>query len=256
MRQLAEGTWFLLCLMLGRILRSARYANVLIGGRNGEHEVLKRRRFYASLVIRLGGSLLKVLNTGVRVLPQRDWQERERTLYRELHDVSIRIESDGTLVLPRLPGTTLAALLENDQIAESDRMHAIEHAVVALAELHGRGFTHGDAMAENVMIDIASGLAHWFDFETVHDPRRAMLWRRADDVRALLATCLLRTARGDLAWTLHHIVDVYADEEVARSVAASFGSVWQRPLVFHLGQAALSFEQYREIDRLLRARAG
>ena len=57
----------------------------------------------------------------------------------------------------------------------------------------GPGFTHGDAMAENVMVDLEAGVAHWFDFETIHDSRRPMAWRRADDVRALLVTCLVRT---------------------------------------------------------------
>ena len=44
-----------------------------------------------------------------------------------------------------------------------------------------------------------------------------MAWRRADDVRALLATCLLRTVPEELAETLQLILDVYADEEVTRA---------------------------------------
>ena len=254
MRRFADAAWFRLCLTLGRILRSARYASVRISGRDGEQEVIKRRRFYAPLLIRLGNPLLTALSTGVRVLPQTEWQQRERMLYRELHGDSIRVDSDGGLVLPRLPGATLAAVLETEQLDESDRMLAIERAVVALAELHDRGFTHGDAMAENVMIDIAAGVARWFDFETVHDPRRALVWRRADDVRALLATCLLRIHPDHFGPTVHRILDAYADEDVARLVAASFRSVWQRSLVFHLGQAGMTFERYREIDRMVRAR--
>ncbi|HSK18890.1 MAG TPA: hypothetical protein VK912_07105 [Longimicrobiales bacterium] len=254
MRRLAEDAWFLLGLTLGRMLRSARYAHVRISDLDGMHVVLKRRRFYAPVLVAMGNPLLRLLNAGVRILPHSEWHERELGMYRELHNDSIRIESDGTLVLPFLPGIPLATVLENEQLDESNRLLTIERAVVALAEFHHRGFTHGDAMAENVMIDGAAGAAQWFDFETVHDPRRAMVWRRADDVRALLATCLLRTARAELARTLHHVLDVYADEDVARLVAASFGSVWQRPLVFHLGQAGLSLERYREIRRLLTAR--
>lgn len=255
MRRLAEAAWFSVCLTLGRMLRSARYADVHISNRDGVREVRKRRRFHAPLLIRMGDPLVAILNTGVRVLPQRDWEERERVLYRELHNASIQVESDGTLVLPYLPGVTLATLLEDHQLEESACRVAIERAVVALLELHRRGFTHGDAMAENVMIHVATGVAHWFDFETVHDARRSMVWRRADDVRALLATCLLRTSPAEFDRTLHRVLDVYAHEEVARLVAAGFASVWQRPLIFHLGQAGLALEQYREIDRLLRTRA-
>jgi tRNA A-37 threonylcarbamoyl transferase component Bud32 len=147
-------------------------------------------------------------------------------------------------------------LLANPGLPESARTRAITLAVRALARFHSQGFTHGDAMAENVMVDLEAGVAHWFDFETLHDPGRPMAWRRADDVRALLVTCLLRTEPEKVAETFHRILDVYSDEEVIRLLAASFSSVMRRPLPFHLGQAGLSFQGFRQIARLLRARVG
>jgi hypothetical protein len=249
---LAERAYFLLCLTLGRLLRSGRYSTVRIVHQDGEPPVRKRRLFYAPLLVWLGDPLVRLLDTGVRVLPQRDWEERERRLYRCLTGTSIRIDADGTLALPCIPGQTLAILLEDPELEESARKRAIELAVVALADFHAKGFTHGDAMAENVMVDLEAGGAGWFDFETVHDPNRPMNWRRADDVRALLATCLLRTAREKLAETLELILDAYRDEEVTRLLATSFASVWQRPLTFHLGQAPLSFQYFKETGRLLR----
>ncbi|MCH7917983.1 MAG: hypothetical protein IIC50_08345 [Planctomycetes bacterium] len=63
---------------------------------------------------------------------------------------------------------------------------------------------------------IEAGVAHWFDFETLHDLRRPLAWRRADDVRALLVTCLVRTVPEELAETLQLILDVYPDEGVTR----------------------------------------
>jgi hypothetical protein len=233
-----------------------RYSKARIVNRDGVRRVRKSRLIYAPLLVSMGGPLVRVLDTGVRVLPQRDWEERERVLYRSLHGTSIEVDTDGTLILPCLRGETLATLLENPELAAAVRRQAIELAVVALAELHRRGFTHGDAMVENVMIDLEAGVAHWFDFETMHDSRRAMVWRRADDVRALLATCLHRTTPENLAETLQLILDVYRDEAVTRLLVASFSPVVRRPLAFHLGQAALSFRYYREIDRLLRARLG
>lgn len=256
MRELAERAYFLLCLVLGRLLRSGRYATARIVHQDGELQVRKYRRFYAPLLVRMGGPLVRILDTGVRVLPQRDWEERERRLYQSLRGMSIRIDAGGALVLPCLAGETLATLLEDPALEESLRKRAIELAVVSLAGFHHRGFTHGDAMAENVMVDLAAGVAHWFDFETIHDPGRPRAWRRADDVRALLASSLLRTGPGELAGTLQLILDVYADEEVTRLLATSFTPVLRRPLTFHLGQAALPFPYFREIARLLRARLG
>ena len=254
--ELAERAWFLLCLTLGRLLRAARYSNTRIVCDDGDLLVRKHRRFYAPLLVWLGRPLVRILNTGVRVLPQREWLERERLIHRTVYGTSIRIDGDSVLVLPCLHGETLATILEDSQLEVKDRNAAIRLAVVALAEFHRAGFTHGDAMAENVMVDLDVGVANWFDFETVHDSSRALTWRRADDVRALLATCLLRTAPDELAGTLGLMLDVYADEEVIRSLAVSFASSWQRPLILHLGQAALSFEYFRKIARVLRERPG
>lgn len=254
MRELAERAYFALCLALGRLLRLGRYSNTRIVDEDGEFQVRKHRRFYAPLLVLLGSLLVRILDTGMRVLPQRDWEERERLIYESLRGTSIRIDADGALVLPCLAGETLATLLEDPELEESVRKRAIELAVVALAEFHARGFTHADAMAENVLVDLEAGVAHWFDFETVHDSNRPLAWRRADDVRALLATCLVRTAPEKLAETLELIVDVYGDEAVTRALTTSFTSVLRRPLTFHLGQAGLSLRCFREIARLLRER--
>ena len=254
MRELAERTYFLVCSSLGRLLRAGRYSTVRIVRQDGELRARKHRRFYAPLLVWLGGPLVRLLDTGMRILPQKDWEERERLLYQSLRGTSIRIDADGTLVLPRLAGETLATLLEDPALGHSARTTAIELAVAALADFHARGFTHADAMAENVMVDLEAGVAHWFDFETIHDSSRLTLWRRADDVRALIATCLLRTTPEKLAETLRRIVAVYADEGVTRVVTTSFTSVFRRPLTFHLGQAPLSFQHFREIGRLLSER--
>lgn len=256
MRELAERAYFLLCLGLGRLLRSGRYSETRTVYEDGEPRVRKHRRFYAPLLVRMGGPLVRLLDAGVRVLPQRDWEERERQIRQRLHGTAIRIEDDGTLVFPHLTGETLAALLEDPELEESVRKKAIELAVVALTDLHDAGLTHGDAMAENVLVDLEAGVAHWIDFETVHDPSRPLGWRRADDVRALLTTCLLRTAPPKVAETLHLILDACRDEDVTRHVAASLTSVMRRPLTFHLAQAGLSLRRFREVGRLLKERVG
>jgi hypothetical protein len=203
----------------------------------------------------MGAPLAGILETGVRILPQRDWEERERRIYRSLRGASIRVDAGGVLVLPHLAGHTLATWLEDPELEESVRKRVIERAVVALAEFHRLGWTHGDAMAENVLVDLEAGVAHWFDFETIHDSSRPMAWRRADDVRALLVTCLVRTVPEKRAETLEFILDVYADEDVTRVLALSFASVWRRALTFHLAQAGVSFQCFREISRLLRVRS-
>ena len=252
---LAARAYFALCLALGRMLRSARYSTVRIVQQDGQRLVRKRRRFYAPFLIWMSGLLVRVLDAGVRVLPQRDWEERERRIYRGLYHASIRLDADGTLLLPVLAEYTLATLLEDPDLDDSIRNRALENATVALADFHRVGFTHADAMAENVLIDLEAGAAYWFDFETIHDASRPLVWRRADDVRALLLTSLLRTPPEKRRQTLEFILDVYADETVAHVLAATVTSIWRRSLTYDLLQAPLSFSCFEEIGRLLRARS-
>ena len=247
-------TYFLLCLALGRLLRSAKYSKAGIVDQDGARRVRKQRVFYAPLVVGVGRALFRILDAGVRVLPQRKWEERERQVYQNLRATAIQVEAEGRLVLPRLAGETLATLLEDRTLKEPVRMRAIELAVVALAEFHRLGFTHGDAMAENVLVDLKTDVANWFDFETVHEASRTLEWRRADDLRALLCTCLIRTVPEKRSETLHRILDVYADDGVTQVLAANFSTAFRRALAFHLAQAPLSFQSFREIGRLLRER--
>ena len=247
--------YFALCRVLGRLLRAGRYSTVRVIGQGADLRVMKRRLLHAPLLVRAGNLLLGILDTGVRVLPQHHWEQRERMLYRELYGASILAGPHGTLVLPCLPGATLSSLLDNTDPEDPARRRAIELAAAALAAFHRAGFTHGDAMAENVLVDLDAGAAHWFDFETIHAPN-APASGRADDVRALLATSLVRAPPGRFADTLHLVLDAYADDRVVRSMAACFGSVFRRPLTFHLAQAPLSFRQFREIGRLLAGRIG
>ena len=250
-RVLAARAYFGLCLASGRMLRAARYSTVRIVHQDGRRLVRKHRRFYAPLLIWMSGLLVRILDTGVRVLRQRDWEERERRIYQRLRGTSIGVQADGVLILPLLPGQPLARWLEDPTLEESLRKTAIERAVVALAEFHHLGFTHADAMAENVLVDPEAGAACWFDFETIHDSNRSLAWRRADDVRALLATCLIRTTPEKRVETLELILDVYADEDITRVLATSFRSVWRRSLTFHLLQARLSFQCFCDIGQWL-----
>jgi serine/threonine protein kinase len=253
-RELAERAYFGIGFLLGRLLRASRYSRTSIIVEGGKPQVRKRRAPHAKLLILMSVPLVRLLNAGVRVLPTREWVERERTLYGTLYGAAVREEADGTLLLPFLSGRTLASLMEDRALSEPARMCAIELAVAALAQLHSRGITHGDAMAENVMVDVEAGVARWVDFETVHEDQRSLTWRRADDLRALLTTSLVRTSPYDLDGMLGAILRRYADSAVTRHLAANLASVWRRPLSFHLGQAGLSFRHYRALQLALRTR--
>jgi hypothetical protein len=254
---MVERACFAVCLALGRLLRSVKYARVWTGagdaGPAGDDApvVRKRRAPLAPLLIAVTRPLVALLDAGVRFLPQGAWEERERAVYRLLHRREIQVDPEGVLVLPRLPGVTLAALLGDPALDDQARQRAMAAAAASLRALHRLGLTHADAMADNVLVDLEKGAAHWFDFETVHEETRPEDWRRADDLRALLASCLARTVHEELQATLRLVLDTYADEAVARLLRPSFASACRRPLAYHLSQAPLSFPHFQEIRRLL-----
>jgi hypothetical protein len=246
-RVVALRAWFALCRACGWILRSARYTEVEV--RDGAGVVRKRRVAVAPALVWLSGPLMRVLDAGVRVLPQQAWVDRERLMYGTLHGARVSLNGK-TIELPRLPGRSLAVILEDSSVDQVVKRRAVALAVDSLASLHRAGHTHGDAMAENVLVELDGGAARWIDFETVHDERRPIEWRRADDVRALLATSVLRM-RDATAEVVRMVIDRYEDRAVLRLVVARVTPGFSPALVFHLGQAALSFDHYRELARQL-----
>ena len=251
----AERGWFALCSLVGSMLRGAKYSSAsIVDGVRGR-VVRKHRSFYAPILVWLSSPLVKALDARVRVLPQRDWAAREREMYERLYGAPVIVRGSGTLELSYLSGRTLAALLEDHSVPDVARLRGVELAVTALRQLHARGITHADAMADNVMVDLEAGVARWFDFETVHDSDQPLAWRCADDLRALVATCFWRVAVDQRQALVRRIVYAYGDAEVTTLMTDFFRSPLQRPLAFHLGQARLSFAEWREIGKLWRLSA-
>ena len=87
-RGLAERAYYHVCLALGWLLRSVRYSKVRIVSQDGELRVGKRRVFCGPLLVWMSKPLMRILDTGVHILPQREWEEREREIYRRLRGMS------------------------------------------------------------------------------------------------------------------------------------------------------------------------
>jgi len=103
----------------------------------------------------------------------------------------------SALLLPRVPGHTLGAMLRKKDHQGGRLELALSLAVAELARLHtcwtphpwhGRLqlFSHADASIENVLVDAAQRCARWIDFETTHEPTLPAATRHADDLLTLL----------------------------------------------------------------------
>jgi hypothetical protein len=223
--------------------------------------IAKRRRWFSPLVIGPGNLYLRLLGSGVRVLPGAEWRARERALYRTLHGIELDTGPRGWLVLPRWPGVVLADHAQSRRDPTPARVRGLDAASRALADLHrielrcAHGgcelLSHGDASLRNVLFDPATGDARWFDFDTAHDPRRAPAWRHGDDLRAMLYSAVESFADVPVPLLLRIVQNSYSDpgpwSQLRERLAQ--GALHNSPL--HLAQACPPEGRRRELESLL-----
>jgi hypothetical protein len=223
--------------------------------------IAKRRRWFGPLLIGPGNLYLRLLGSGVRVLPGAEWRARERALYRALHGIELETGPGGWLLLPRWPGVVLADHARSRLDPAPARLRGLGAASRALWDLHGvelpradggrERLSHGDATLRNVLFDPGTGEARWFDFDTAHDPGLASAWRHGDDLRALLYSAVESFADVPVAVLLRTVRDAYADpgpwEELRDRLA--LGALHGSPL--HLAQASPPEGRRRELETLL-----
>ena len=223
--------------------------------------IAKRRRWFGPLLIGPGNLYLRLLGSGVRVLPGAEWRARERALYRRLHGIELETGPRGWLILPRWPGLVLADHARSRLDPAPARLRGLGAASRALRDLHRvelpradggcERLSHGDATLRNVLFDPGTGEACWFDFDTAHDPGLAAAWRHGDDLRALVYSAVESFADVPVALLLRTVQDAYADpgpwEQLRDRLAR--GALHRSPL--HLAQACPPDERRRELELLL-----
>jgi hypothetical protein len=223
--------------------------------------IAKRRRWFGPLLIGPGNLYLRLLGSGVRVLPGAEWRARERALHRALHGIELETGPRGWLILPRWPGVVLADHARSRHDPAPARLRGLGAASRALRDLHRvelpradggcERLSHGDATLRNVLFDPGTGEARWFDFDTAHDPGLAPAWRHGDDLRALVYSAVESFADVPVALLLRTVQDAYPDpgpwEQLRDRLAR--GALHRSPL--HLAQACPPDGRRRELESLL-----
>jgi hypothetical protein len=222
--------------------------------------IAKRRRWFGPLLIGPGNLYLRLLGSGVRILPGKEWRARERALHRALHGIELETGRRGWLILPRWPGVVLADHARS-RLTATARLRGLGAASRALRDLHRvelpradggcERLSHGDATLRNVLFDPGTGEARWFDFDTAHDPGLALVWRHGDDLRALVYSAVESFADVPVALLLRTVQDAYADpapwEQLRNRLARR--SLHGSPL--HLAQASPPEGRRRQLESLL-----
>jgi hypothetical protein len=223
--------------------------------------IAKRRRWFSALLIGPGNVYLRLLGSGVRVLPGAEWRARERALHRALHGIELETDSRGWLILPRWPGVVLADYARSRHDPAPARLRGLIAASRALWNLHrieqpraGGGserLSHGDATLRNALFDPETGEAHWFDFDMAHDPGLATAWRYGDDLRALLYSAVESFADVPVPLLFRTVRGAYDDpgpwEQLCDRLAR--GILHRSPL--HLAQGCPPDDRRRELESLL-----
>lgn len=190
-----------------RALASVRVNRVSMGDR----EVRKTRRIGAGAVIAWGNVYFRLAGALFRMFPTvGGWIDHEARMFEAIHRRAVR--RDGrTLVMPRLPGRDLCAVLTADDAPE----RALFAAGRALAAIHQRGLSHGDVNLGNFVWD--GDRAALIDFDAAHAAAHAIELRAADDALGLALD--LARLDGDFESRFAWFLDGYANR---RSIAGPF----------------------------------
>lgn len=227
----------------------------------GPPTIAKRRRWFAPLLIGPGNLYLRLLESGVRVLPAAEWKARERAVHRTLYGIDLETDPHGWLILPRWPGVVLADYAQTHHNSPPARLRGLAAASRALLVLHRIELTrsdgicellsHGDATLRNVLFDPETGEARWFDFDTAHDPSLPPSWRHGDDLRALLYSAVESFADVPVTLLLRTVGEDYPDpapwEQLRDRLAR--GPLHRCP--FHFAQACPPDRRRNELESLL-----
>ena len=263
--QLGACTAFKLTALVGRGLYRLKLGRVRLVQSAGGTIYIKTRRRHSALLVGVGNAAVSLCHGELRGLRERDWLAWEPVIgawaWPEGISSRVRVER-RSLLCPALPGEPLAAILRSERSLGA-RMRAVEIAARELQRLQSsqmrfpdggvRRWSHGDAHAKNVLVDLEQGRALWFDFETVHAARCSPRWRHADDLRALAyscaATCCSREY-ADLVRTLARSVECpRLREELLRQSL----ELQRRARPFHLAQAPLGWAEHQSFGRALQA---
>lgn len=222
-------------------------------------QIRKTRRRGTRGLIGLGNLYLRFHGVGVEVLADEEWLRWEQAIrlaasampaQPEHIPVSPLVQIDGRgLISPHLPGKCLHLLLADRSLPVTDALHMLGLAVQSLRRLHqiqidwGDGhpqpLSHGDATAENVIVDSAAGEAPWIDFDTRHQPRLNVNDRHADDVRALLVSAALHLPASAFPALVSQVVNSYPVPAVLNSLKDRWLRTIRNPDPYRLAQGPL-----------------
>lgn len=202
--------------------------------------VLKRRKWYAPMIILPGNLISRMRPASVCVLPDKDWFAWEKRIHAALNRIDVTARN-AWLRIPAAPGEALQDILKSDR-ALHEKQRAMAAAGRALRAMHalalsdGVLLSHGDATIRNVVYDPERDRARWIDFDLRHNLRVAARMRHADDLRALLYSACPHAADEDYAALFRAAIEAYGDREVLSELGRRIAHRSLDRDLYHLAQ--------------------
>ena len=198
--------------------------------------ITKRRRFYASVLIKFANAFFFLIGEPLRVLLDDEWIALEMRRFDSLYNVSLNIV--GEVKFPILSGVTLRVILLNQNEAFQAKLQAVKIAIKGLAHLHRHPaqhcYAHGDAHAGNILVDFKNDYAFWFDFETKLAGSLLPSEQMAYDLVVFLLSVAEHWPEAPLESILRSIFEErsYRNLSIVNAVASKFDRLMYSPTFF------------------------
>ena len=255
-----------LTLWQGKILAGVELCEIIAIAKNETSFFLKKKRWYAPILIWAGNWHLEQQGSWAKVLVGQEWYSWEQEIYARAYGKIVSLDSQGRIQIPAVAGVSLSAFLNSSEYLQSSKFKALIAATQALKYMHKlqvrwsdgieRLFSHGDATAENVIYNPTEDKAYWIDFDTVHLTEAPQIWRQADDLRALIYSAAFYADEVDLAELVGVIIKAYSEPVVLQQMWQIVDFWSDRPNSYHLAQAPMTYQNYRKIEQLIRVELG
>lgn len=239
-----------------RLLSLAKYLNRVNLSRvefvdiQGNSFVRKQPLGHSPFFRVLANELLRYRSAPVIVLKREEWHRRELYIYNQLYRKEAYVDEEKRLLMEKLDGKTLRAVLTGGSRTDEERHLALRLAARALRSFHqyssnepsAEPLSHSDATANNVLVELAAQQAWWIDFDLVHRVEAPTSLRQADDLRSLIFSAVPLFPQAQIYTALQETLQAYSDPIVLRTLRDKIlptGLDWD---LYHWAQARITAE--------------
>jgi hypothetical protein len=208
---------------LNRCVSAIRLNSVTREVLAGKIVVVKRRNWFGRHVMGLANWFLRVVGTPVSFGDDKDaWRRTEVECFNKLNTgYHARPYGADAVCEDVLPGKSLWAHLQQRTLTSRMLVAAareLRRAHGLWSDVHGGGWSHGDAAMRNVLYDPQTGRARLIDFELRHNADLPTAQRQAEDLQSFLLDLLsMESRRRWLAEALTFLA-AYGDVTVIREL--------------------------------------